>query len=95
MLPMLNRFCIGFLAAALLSAQAAAVEDDAADWANEGRWPRSAQAVELTPEKQALKARRLQDIGDSKQAAEQYRRLADVYSESDQAEEGLVRAARN
>ncbi|HYF51934.1 MAG TPA: tetratricopeptide repeat protein [Planctomycetota bacterium] len=70
-------------------------EDDLADWVNDGKWPRSKNAVESTPEKQVKKAARLQEIGDSRQAAEQYRRLADVYSESDQAEEGLVRSAKN
>jgi TolA-binding protein len=72
-----------------------AAEDDLADWANNGRWPRGPVAVEVTPDKQVAKARRLQEIGDSRQAAEQYRRLADAYSESEQAEEGLVHSARN
>jgi TolA-binding protein len=66
-----------------------------AEWVNEGKWPRAAQAVESTPEKQSSKALRLQEIGDTKQAADHYRRLADVYSESVLAEEGLIRAAKN
>ena len=72
-----------------------AAEDDLSSWVNEGKWPRGPDAVENTPEKQSAKARRLQEIGDSRQAAEQFRRQADVYSESDLAEEGLVLSARN
>lgn len=72
-----------------------AADDDLAYWVNEGRWPRGPEAVEQTPEKQSGKAKRLQEIGDSRQAAEQYKRLASVYSESDLAEEGLVLSARN
>jgi TolA-binding protein len=74
---------------------AAEQTDDLADWVNEGRWPRGKDAVEVTPDKQLSKARRLENIGDTRQAADHYRRLANVYSESEQAEEGLVRAARN
>jgi TolA-binding protein len=73
----------------------AAEQDDLADWVNEGRWPRGQDAVEVTPDKQLAKARRLENIGDTRQAADQFRRLADVYSESEQAQEGLVRAAKN
>jgi len=69
--------------------------ETAGEWANEGNWPRGPQAVENTPEKQVAKAKRFQEIGDTRQAAEHYRRLADVYSESDLAEEGLVLSARN
>src|SRR5208283_1446463 len=72
-----------------------ASHDDLADWVNEGKWPRGATAVEVTPEKQLAKAKRLEEIGDTRQAAEQYRRLADVYYEATEAEESLVRAARN
>jgi TolA-binding protein len=88
------KFAAFFLAAA---APLLAVEqsDDLADWVNEGRWPRGKDAVEVTPDKQLYKARRFETIGDTRQAADHYRRLADVYSESEQAEEGLVRAARN
>ncbi len=46
------------------------------------------------PEKQAAKARRLKNIGDARQAADQFKRLGDVYSESELAEEGLVLSAR-
>jgi TolA-binding protein len=87
--PLLLIAC-GVLAGALV-----AKEDDLSDWVNEGRWPRSANAVEVTPEKQQAKAKRLERIGDSKQAAEHFRRLANVYSESGLEEEGLVLAARN
>jgi len=72
-----------------------AAGDDLANWVNEGKWPRGPEAVENTPEKQAARARRLQEIGDARQAAEQYKRLGNVYSESELAEEGLVRSARN
>jgi len=85
-----------FAAAPFLCGRAfAAAQDDMAYWANDGKWPRSPEAVENTPEKQSAKAKRLQEIGDSKQAAEQFKRQANVYSESDQAEEGLVLSARN
>ncbi|MCY3020613.1 MAG: tetratricopeptide repeat protein [Planctomycetota bacterium] len=70
-------------------------EDDLTAWVNEGKWPRGPAAVEPTPEKQSAKAKRLQGIGDSRQAAEQFKRLGNVYSESDLAEEGLVLSARN
>lgn len=73
----------------------AAKEDDTSDWVNEGRWPHSKNAVEVTPDKQSAKAKHLEEIGDTRQAADQYRRLADAYSEADEAEEGLVRSARN
>jgi outer membrane protein assembly factor BamD (BamD/ComL family) len=89
---MLKRLAVCFWLAMPL---ARAAEDDLADWVNDGKWPRGATAVETTPEKQAAKAKRLQSIGDSRQAAEQYRRLADVYSEADQAEEGLILSAQN
>ena len=79
----------------VLAARAYGAEDDLADWANEGKWPRGPDSVELTPEKQNAKAKRLQNIGDSRQAADQFKRLGDVYSESEQAEEGLVLSARN
>jgi tetratricopeptide (TPR) repeat protein len=72
-----------------------AVEDDMAFWANEGKWPRGPEAVENTPEKQSAKAKRLMEIGDSRQAAEQFKRQANVYSESDLAEEGLILSAKN
>ncbi|HEY3323359.1 MAG TPA: tetratricopeptide repeat protein [Planctomycetota bacterium] len=72
-----------------------AAETDLAEWVNEGKWPRGPLSVEPTPDRQSGKAKRLQEIGDSRQAAEQYRRLADVYSESDLAEEGLVLSAKN
>jgi len=80
---------------AALSFGAIAAEDDMADWVNEGHWPRGPNSVEVTPEKQNEKARRLQNIGDSRQAADQFKRLADVYSESENAEEGLVYSAKN
>jgi tetratricopeptide (TPR) repeat protein len=79
----------------LLAAAAATAEDDLADWANEGKWPRGPQAVDPTAEKQEAKAKRLQSIGDTRQAADQFKRLADVYSESSEAEEGLILAAKN
>jgi len=79
----------------LCGGRVSAADDDLANWVNEGRWPRGPEAVENTPEKQSAKAKRLQGIGDSKQAAEQYKRLGNVYSESDLAEEGLVRSAKN
>lgn len=84
------------LAAVCAGGTAWSAENDLADWVNEGKWPRGPLSVEPTPETQSAKAKRFQEIGDSKQAAEQYRRLADVYSESDpQAEEGLVASAKN
>jgi len=73
---------------------AGAADDGADAWVNEGQWPHGPSAVEVTPEKQFDKAKRLEDIGDTRQAGEQYRRLADAYCESRLAEESLVRAAR-
>ncbi len=72
-----------------------AAETDIGDWVNEGKWPRGPQAVEATPDRQAAKARRMQEIGDTHQAAEQFQRLANTYSESDLAEEGLILSAKN
>lgn len=83
------------LAPACLAAEGPARSDDLAEWVNEGKWPRGPLSVEVTPDKQAAKAAHLQDIGDSRQAAEQYRRLADVYTEADQAAEGLILSAKN
>ncbi|HYG73763.1 MAG TPA: tetratricopeptide repeat protein [Planctomycetota bacterium] len=88
----LGVFCAGIASSSVLFG---AAEESASDWANEGNWPRGPLSVENTPDKQAAKAKRFQEIGDSRQSAEQYRRLADVYSESDLAEEGLVLSARN
>ena len=87
--------CTAVLRCGVAFAAAAGADDDLADWANEGKWPRGPQAVEPTPEKQEVKAKRLQGIGDSRQAADQFRRLADVYSESTEAEEGLILSAKN
>src|SRR6185295_17117636 len=70
-------------------------DNDLAVWVNEGKWPRGPHAVEVTPENQERKAKKLESIGDTKQAAEQFKRLADEFSESDLAEEGLVFSARN
>ena len=81
------------LAAGLHAAQLQ--DDDLGSWVNEGRWPRGPHAVERTPDRQAQKAKRLESIGDSRQAAEQFKRLGDEFSESDLAEEGLVLSARN
>ena len=91
LLSLLCIYCVG----GLFVHTAGAFEDDLADWVNEGRWPRGSDYVEVTPEKQGAKAKRLQEIGDTRQAADQYKRLADVYTESDQAEEGLVFSAKN
>lgn len=74
---------------------AASGDDDLKEWVSEGRWSRGPTAVEATPEKQSERAKRLAEIGDSRQAAEQYQRLGNVYSESDLAEEGLVQSAKN
>ena len=89
--------CLGVAAlrCGVIHAAAADAADDLADWANEGKWPRGPQAVEATPEKQEIKAKRLQSIGDSRQAADQFKRLADVYSESTEAEEGLILSSKN
>ena len=65
------------------------------EWVSEGRWPLGKNRVESTPAKQFKKAKRLEELGDVRQAAEEYRRLADVYSESDEAEEALILAAKN
>ena len=70
-------------------------DDDLSVWVNERKWPRGPHAVEATPEKQSQKAKRLESIGDSRQAAEQYKRLGDEFAESDLAEEGIVLSARN
>lgn len=92
---------LGFGCALGVAAQAAEpqpVADKATDldkWASEGQWKNSKDAVESTPAKQLAKAKRLEEIGDVKQAAEQYKRLSDVYSESEQAEEALILAAKN
>lgn len=92
--PMMNKTALAVFIV-LMSWLAHAAEDDLANWVNEGKWPRSSSAVEPTPEKQAAKAKRLQAIGDTRQAADQFKRLAEAYSDSDQAEEGLVFSARN
>src|SRR5262249_33945760 len=95
-MPRLNiRLAILGLLAVFVARLLHGAEDDLADWVNDGQWPRGPNAVETTPEKQAAKAKRLEQIGDVKQAAEQYRRLGDVYSEAEQAEEGLILSARN
>lgn len=86
------------VALALCPLAASALErsgDDLAVWVNEAKWARGPHAVEATPEKQSQKAKRLESIGDSRQAAEQFTRLGDEFSESDLAEEGLVLSARN
>jgi TolA-binding protein len=72
-----------------------AAEGDLDVWVSEGRWPRGKNAVEPTPAKQLKKAKRLEAVGDVRQAAEQFRRLADVFTESDEAEEALILSARN
>lgn len=64
-------------------------------WVSEGNWSRAKRAVESTPAKQLKKAKQLEAIGDVRQAADQFKRLADVYTESDEAEEALVLSARN
>ncbi|HLX64915.1 MAG TPA: tetratricopeptide repeat protein [Planctomycetota bacterium] len=91
-LQLLAIFALGRL---LASAAKAESDDDLALWVNEGKWARGPHAVELTPEKQELKAKKFESIGDSNQAAEAFKRLADEFSESDLAEEGLVLSARN
>ncbi len=73
----------------------ASSSDDLSDWVNDGNWPRGQDAVEPTPTKQLKKARRLEQLGDVRQAAEQYRRLSEVYSEADQSEEALILSAKN
>lgn len=92
-----NRFALNAFAAlcALSALTCLHAEDDLADWASEGKWPRGPNAVESTPARQYEKARRQEEIGDVKQAAESYRRMADVYTESDKAEEALIRSAKN
>lgn len=84
-----------FMLGVSLAQAAERSDDDLAVWVNESKWPRGPHAVEATPEKQSQKAKRLESIGDSRQAAEQYKRLGDEFSESDLAEEGLVLSARN
>ena len=64
-------------------------------WVSEGRWPRGKNAVKLTPKKQLELAKRLEAIGDVRQAAEQYRRLADVYTEDVAVEEALILSSKN
>lgn len=70
-------------------------DNDLAVWVNERKWARGPHATETTPEKQSQRAKKLEGIGDTRQAAEQFKRLADEFSESDLAEEGLVLSARN
>src|SRR5437763_43422 len=93
--PMFKPYAAGFalICAPLFAAQTQ--DDDLASWVNEGRWTRGPHAVERTPERQSAKAKRLESIGDSRQAAEQFKRLGDEFPEADIAEEGLVFAARN
>jgi len=69
-------------------------EGDLEAWVSEGRWPRGRATVARTPALQMEKAKRLEALGDVRQAAEQYRRLADVYVESQEAEEALILSAR-
>lgn len=92
---MLRLCCKLLLLAGFCVFNAVATEDDLPEWVSEGRWSRGPTAVENTPEKQSNRAKRLADIGDSRQAAEQYQRLGNVYSESDLAEEGLVQSSKN
>jgi tetratricopeptide (TPR) repeat protein len=72
-----------------------ASEDDSDLWVSEQQWSRGPNSVESTPSKQMEKAKHLETIGDVRQAADAYKRLADVYRESDQSEEALVYAAKN
>jgi outer membrane protein assembly factor BamD (BamD/ComL family) len=72
----------------------AASDDDLGEWVTEGRWSRGPLAVAPTPQKQVERARKLAEIGDSRQAADQYKRLANVFSESDLAEEGLILSSK-
>jgi outer membrane protein assembly factor BamD len=69
-------------------------EGDLDVWVSEGRWVRGSTAVAATPALQLDKAKKLEALGDVRQAGEQYRRLADVYIESQEAEEALILSAR-
>jgi tetratricopeptide (TPR) repeat protein len=85
------------LAAVLLPARAwsGGATSDLELWANEGRWPRGEATVEPTPAQQMEKARQLAALGDLQQAAEQFRRLADIYPDAQEAEEALILAAKS
>jgi outer membrane protein assembly factor BamD len=69
-------------------------EGDLEAWVGEGRWPRGGATAAPTPALQMEKAKRLEALGDVRQAAEQYRRVAEVYMESQEAEEALILSAR-
>jgi outer membrane protein assembly factor BamD (BamD/ComL family) len=79
----------------LVSGCGFAATTDAGDWVSEGVWPRGPDTVAATPRLQSQKAKRFADLGDVRQAAEQYRRLADQFPESAEAEEALILSARN
>ncbi|MCW8129527.1 MAG: tetratricopeptide repeat protein [Planctomycetota bacterium] len=81
--------------ASALDAHKPPQDGDLDAWVSEGQWKHAKDAVEPTPAKQLAKAKRLEEIGDVGQAADQFKRLADVYSESEQAEEALILSARN
>lgn len=83
-----------FSLSAAYAAQGPGTTTDLDQWANEGRWKQGKNYVESTPAKQYAKARKLEEIGDVRQAAEEYRRLSDVFSESEQAEEGIILSAK-
>lgn len=70
-------------------------EDDEDLWVSAGNWKNAPDAVAPTPHRQMLKAMHLESLGDARQAAEQYRRLAERYPEAEEATEALIRSARN
>jgi len=64
-------------------------------WVSEGQWKAGRDSVESTPARQLEKAKKLEALGDVRQAADHFERLSNVYSESEQAEEALILAAKN
>lgn len=68
---------------------------DLDEWVSEGSWPRGSDTVAPTPALQRKNAQQCEELGDVLRAADQYRRLAERYPESAEAEEALIASARN
>ena len=79
----------------LLSGYVFAASTDVAEWVTEGQWPRGPETTAATPALQRKRAQGFEKLGDVRQAAEQYKRLANQFPESSEAEEALILAARN
>lgn len=85
----------GLLSLAAVSCSAADLESDLDLWVSGGKWPRSDRAEESTPSRQYARAKQFELVGDARQAAIAWERLAFSYPESDEAEEALIFSAKN